>query len=303
MINAPIVLFTYLRLDVLKQTVNALKSNELACQSNLFIFSDAAKHEQDEPIVREIRAYIKQIEGFKSITISEAAINKGLANSIIDGVSEIIEKYGQVIVLEDDLITTPNFLLYMNQALSYFKDRKEIFSISGYNYDFKVPEDFKYDNYCATRGCSWGWATWEDRWQVLNWDISSYKGMNNKDFRKSFNYSGSDLYSMLMKQKRKEIDSWAIRWYYNQWEQSKLTVYPTRSLVNNKGFDDYATHTHVYDRYKSPLMLSDKASFNFGSSGKSDPYYQEQIRRKFSIITRIFWGRVMTFLKNVNVLK
>ena len=301
--TAPILLFTYLRLDVLKQAVNALKNNELASQSDLFILSDAAKHEKDEPIVREIRSYIRQIEGFKSITISEAPINKGLANSIIDGVSGIIKKYGQVIVLEDDLITTPNFLLFMNQALVHFKNQKEIFSISGYNYDFKVPQGFKYDNYCVTRGCSWGWATWEDRWGAINWDINTFAGMNNKDFRKSFNYSGSDLCSMLIKQKNKEIDSWAIRWYYNQWEQSKLTVYPVRSLVNNEGFDEYATHTHVYDRYKSTLMPADKINFNLGGSGKPEPYYQGQIRRKFSVITRIIWGRAMTFLKNVNILK
>lgn len=300
---APILLFTYKRLTTLKESVNALQKNYLASESELYIFSDAAKNEVDKLVIKEVRTYLKTISGFKRIQIIEANVNKGLANSIIDGVSFVMKNFDEVIVLEDDLKVLPNFLLFMNQALSFYRDREDVFSISGYNYDFPVDKYNLFDNYFITRGCSWGWATWKNRWSHLNWDIKTYKDLNSKHFKRSFNFSGSDLHSMLIKQRFGKIDSWAIRWYYNQFIQNKLTVYPILSLIDNRGFDSEATHTKVFNRYKTNFMPNDKWDFNFNPETAVNKYYQEKIQYKFSVISRIVFGKGMTYLKKIGFLK
>jgi GT2 family glycosyltransferase len=159
MSNAPILLFTYKRLATLKQTVAALQNNPMAKESDLFIFSDGAKYESDEIIVAQIRDYLNEISGFKSLKIIKAEKNKGLANSIIDGVTQVMELYEHVIVLEDDLITTPNFLDFMNSCLNKYRASEEVFSISGYSFNLGKEPGNENDNYFLTRGWSWGWAT------------------------------------------------------------------------------------------------------------------------------------------------
>lgn len=299
---APIVLFTYKRVDVLKQSVAALQANYLAENSDLFIFSDAAKQDVDEEVVLAVRAYLKTIVGFKTVTIFEASNNKGLANSIIDGVTKVIAQYGRIIVLEDDLKTTPNFLTYMNHSLSRYDDRERVFSVSGYNYNFNIPVDYNYDNYFSSRGCSWGWATWNNRWEKIDWNINNYGEIDSKSFRNSFNRSGSDLSQMLIKQREGIIDSWAIRWYYNQWKLGGITSYPVLSLIDNNGFDDNATHTKVFNRYKTTFMSSEKTNFVFSNEIDETSFYQKKIQSKFSVLNRIFWGRGMTILKNIGII-
>ena len=129
---APIVIFTYKRLDTLQKAIESLKSNELATQSLLYIYSDAARSDNDVTGVTEVRNYLKTINGFKNIEIIQAVNNIGLANSIINGVSDIINRYGKIIVLEDDLILTPNFLTFMNEALNYYQNNSKVYSISGF---------------------------------------------------------------------------------------------------------------------------------------------------------------------------
>ncbi len=129
MVLAPIVLFVYNRLSHTKQTVESLQKNYLADQSELFIFSDGPKNELDRQKVENVRKYLNSINGFKNIVIKESQENKGLANSVISGVSEIISKYGKIIVMEDDLVSAPGFLKFMNEALEFYKDNsKDIFN-------------------------------------------------------------------------------------------------------------------------------------------------------------------------------
>lgn len=134
---APIVLFVYNRKDHTEQTIEALKKNDLAIESDLFIYSDATKNDVNSDAVKEVREYIKTINGFKSITIVERKNNMGLAKSVVSGVSEIVNKYGKVIVLEDDLITAPQFLRYMNKNLENYEKVEDVISIHGYNYPIK----------------------------------------------------------------------------------------------------------------------------------------------------------------------
>lgn len=300
---APVLLFTYKRLETLKATVNSLIRNPLATETELFIFSDGPKVADDKEQVDKVRFYLREIRGFKNIFINQENVNKGLARSIIEGVSKCLNKYNTVIVVEDDLLLSSNFLSFMNSALNFYAGNKCIFSISGYVYPFKPRSTHEYDTFLVSRGCSWGWATWKDRWERVDWKVSDYSSFKkNKDRRKHFAHSGTDLNRMLDTQMKGVIDSWAVRWYYHQSNERLLTVYPTISKVLNTGFDEYATHTRVYNRYVTNIDDTGKNNFNFINDSSVDPYYQKLVQRKFSLWQRLFFGRFLTLLIKVKTL-
>lgn len=253
---APIVLFVYNRPRHTQQTVGALQKNDLATESDLFIFADGAKTENDEK-VNEVRKYIKTITGFKSVTIFEKEKNCGLANSVIAGVTEIINKFGKAIVVEDDTVTSKYFLKFMNEALDFFENDEQIFSVSGYTYPAKtmeIPKNYKYDIYLSYRHGSWGWGTWKDRWESVDWNITDFKEFcGNPKLQKAFNRGGADMSGMLKNQMKGKIDSWAIRFDYSLFKQNKFNIRPVKSLVNNVGLDNSGTHTGKDDRLNNIL--------------------------------------------------
>ncbi len=250
---APIVLFVYNRPVHTKRTVESLLNNTLSSQSILYIFSDAQKREEDKSKVEEVRKYIHSIEGFKEIHLIERKKNLGLAKSIISGVTEVIDKYDTVIVLEDDLVTSPKFLTYMNYLFNEYDNQKNIFSITGYNHPkslMKISDNYPYDVYFNPRACSWSWGTWKDRWDKVDWEVTDLKNfIQNKDLQKKFNYSGEDKSEMLMKQMRGEIDSWAIRWDYTHFKNDSFCVYPVKSYVDNIGNDSTGVHCGKNTRF------------------------------------------------------
>ncbi len=243
---APIILFVYNRPWHTQQTVEALKKNELAKDSELFIFSDLEKNSDAELKVKEVRDYIKAIDGFKMVKIIKRDSNFGLAKSVISGVTEIINEYGKVIIMEDDLLTSETFLDYMNNALENFKDDRKIFGITGYNHPPKlmnIPGDYKADIYFNPRAGSWSWATWKDRWDSADWEVADYDNFkNDKKARELFNSGGSDMSRMLDDQMNGKIDSWAIRWCFTVFKNDALYVYPIKSYVDNIGLDGTGVH-------------------------------------------------------------
>lgn len=243
---APVVLFVYNRPEHTQQTVEALKANSLAAESPLIIFSDGPKRESAQASVQAVRDYIKTIDGFKSVDIVEAPQNQGLANSIIKGVSQVLDDHNSVIVLEDDLLTSPNFLAFMNQALEFYQENSKIWSVSGYNVPIQIPSDYAEEVYFTYRGCSWGWATWRDRWQKCDWEVQDYRSfMRDRTAKKAFDRGGYDLSEMLRDQMDGQMDSWAIRWCYSQFKDDSYTVYPIKSKVQNIGYDGSGTHCEV----------------------------------------------------------
>ena len=239
---SPIVIFTYRRL--IHRTIDSLLDNELAKDSDLYIFSDGSKNEKDLEDVMETRKYLQTIEGFKRIKIIESPNNKGLANSIIDGVREVLDKYGKIIVLEDDLIVSNDFLEYMNTALDFYQNKESIWSISGYGPNLPCLKNYDDDIYLSVRPSSWGWATWKDRWDSIDWDIKDWDiFQKDKGLIEQFNLGGNDMNKMIQLQMLGKIDSWAIRWGYNQFKYNKYTIYPRKSKVINDGFvDNKGTH-------------------------------------------------------------
>lgn len=240
---APIVLFCYNRPWHLRQTIEALQLNTLASGSNLIIYSDGPKHDSDKPFVKEIRDYLREINGFKEIKVIEAERNNGLAESVIKGVSEVLELQGKIIVLEDDMLTTPDFLAFMNEALDKYQSRSDIFSVTAYCPPIAFPAGYGKDLFLAPRASSWGWGTWIDRWSKADWSVSDFTLLKKDKKRiQEFTKGGEDLWPMLVKQQQKVIDSWAIRWTYCQFKNNAFGVYPVRSKIKNIGTDGSGTN-------------------------------------------------------------
>lgn len=240
---SPVVLFTYNRIEHTIKTIEALKKNTLAIKSELYVYSDGPKYKMDEKTIIELREYLKNIKGFKKVTIIEQTKNLGLAKSIINGVSKIIERFGRIIVLEDDIKTSPAFLTFMNEALDFYENKKNIWSISGFCPNIRIPRYYNENVFLSLRASSWGWATWKDRWNKNDWTVSDFNSFKkNKKIQKEFNKGGDDLTPMLYSQQKNEIDSWAIRWCYSQFKYKGFTVYPVNTLVQNIGLDGSGVH-------------------------------------------------------------
>lgn len=264
---APIVLFVYNRLAHTRRTIISLQQNISASEHELFIFSDGPKKGQ-EVAVSEVRKYIESVGGFKKVTIIKSKKNKGLAKSVIDGVTQIVDRYGKVIVLEDDIVCAPGFLNYMDEGLQCYEDCKKVYSISGYSFLEEKEKSDVSDTYLLSLISSWSWATWKDRWDYFDSKAKGYKKLcKDKELRKKFNYSDSyDWATMLVKQmksrytffkpRRKKIDSWAIRWYWSVFKNNGLSVFPRDSLVVNVGMDGSGTHCGVFE--KEPSDFSQK---------------------------------------------
>ncbi len=313
---APIILFTYNRPWHTKQTLNALMQNKLASESVLHIFSDGSK--LDATIdqinkINEVRQIIHSVKGFKEVVIKESKVNNGLANSIIAGVSEVISQYGKVIVLEDDLITSPYFLQYMNSGLDFYESYNSVFSICAdrppYKF-FEIPKDYEYDVFVSLRSYSTGWATWIDRWKKVSWSLEVTDDFFNKPEQiKAFNRGGEDLSKLILLQKEAKIDSWAIRFVLAHFVNHAVAILPCVSYVDNIGFDGTGVHSpdneenfrkNVFDAPSIPRFLNilyeDRRIINSFYSA----YFPKKRPLWKKIINRL--SRILGF-KNIYVIK
>lgn len=299
MTYAPIVVFGFNRSDALRNTINSLLHNKEAKFSDLYVFVDGPREgkvgEKDK--VDEVRTYVKSIKGFNTIHFTFSENNKGLANSIITGVSEIVNEYGKVIVIEDDLVLMPNFLNYINQGLDYYENNKEVMSVCGHSCKIKTPRNYLYDTYFFTRSSSWGWGTWKDRWNLVDWQLDNWDEVvaNKNAFVKS---QGSDVYKMLRDWKLGKNRSWAIRFCYSQFVHNRLSVIPNKSLVNNEGFNGDGTNCRKYSRFKFELNDSkDNIIFRFPKEVCLNKFIYKQALWYHSIPLRI-WSRIMYLINN-----
>ena len=245
---APIVLFVYNRLDHTKQTIEALQKNYLASESELFIYSDAAKNPEAKHAVNAVRAYLKSVDGLKKVSIIERDKNWGLASSIIDGVTTVVNEYDKIIVLEDDLVTSPYFLTFMNQSLDIYSDKKKVWHISGWNYDLELhtkEEAF----FWRAMNC-WGWATWKDRWSYYKKDVDAVLQNFTKQQKRDFTLNNTipNLWEQVVANKTGQINTWAIFWSASIFEQHGLCLNPVVSYVENTGLDGSGTHGDVVQK-------------------------------------------------------
>lgn len=254
--NAPILLFVYNRAKHVRRCIESLLKNSLAPESELFIYSDAAKDTCQQEAVIEVRNYIHTIQGFKKITIIERKENWGLARSIIDGVTTLVNQYGKVIVLEDDLVVAPHFLKFMNDALDVYKNEPKVGHIQACDFtqDPSLPETFliKWTG-------SWGWATWDRAWKHFNPNGKELlKELEERKLTYTFDFNGKYGYTrMLRRQIEGKNNSWAIRWNASLFLKDILSLNVGRSLVQNEGFDGSGTNCGGGGLYASNLYMKE----------------------------------------------
>lgn len=241
---APIVLFAYARPEHTSRTLEALAINTLAKESKLFIYIDGCKEKAgDEQRLRnsEVRRIVRAKQWCGQVEVIEQPTNKGLAASIRDGVTDIVTKYGRVIVMEDDLVTSPAFLSYMNKALDFYENYPAVFSIGAYAYPVRrmtIPSDYHYDTYACLRNCSWGWGTWRNRWEKTDWSASHYETMKDSPaMREAFNRMGDDEFGMFYAQQERGLNIWSILFTMAHFEHHAVAIIPCQSYVDNIGLD------------------------------------------------------------------
>jgi acetyltransferase-like isoleucine patch superfamily enzyme len=275
---APIALFVYNRPYHTRRTVQALQENELAAESDLFIFSDAAKKPDAMSTVKQVRDYIRTISGFRTVNIVERERNLGLANSIAAGVTQLCEAAGRAIVLEDDLVTAPFFLRYMNDALDRYADQPNVYSVSGHSFTNDMSDVDS--TYFLRITSSWGWATWGDKWRIFERNRAALaESLRAAKDRKRFNYQNSyDFSALAESQLAGKSDSWAIYWYFCVHRKNGLTLYPRDSLIQNIGRDGSGTH--------SGEGINDSSVARFKPVLTEDIFEKEHIRSKVQGILR-----------------
>ena len=251
---SPIVLFVYKRLRHTRQTIEALLQNHLSDQSLLFIYSDGPKNCGDSDAVDDVRSYLQSINGFKDVTIIQRTQNLGLASSVIIGITEILDQFEKVVVLEDDMVTSPYFLTFMNEGLDAYQLEDRVISVHGYLYPLTVPVP---ETFFLRGADCWGWGTWKRGWECFNPDGRFLmEEIRRRRLVKEFNFNGTfDYFGMLSAAVSERIDSWAIRWHASAFLEDKLTLYPGRSLVRNIGNDASGTHCGYSCRLDVDLSL------------------------------------------------
>lgn len=295
---APIIIFAFNRLGSLKQTVDSLLRNSEARDSDLYVFVDGARKDREGEAVKvsAVQEYVKMITGFKSVTWKFADVNKGLATSVITGATEVINKHGKIIVVEDDLYVSQSFLRYMNEMLDKYEVDGRVMQVSGYGSKLTRPCDYTWDVYLSERAHSWSWGTWKDRWETVDWEVKDFAQLKAcRKMQKAFCRRGSDLYGMLKGYMEGRNNSWYIRFNYSMYRQRRYAVCPIRSLVRNDGFTAEATHCNAYNRYKIDFEVWHEGSFSVPSRMEPDERLMQRSVRYWSLRYRIY-GKLRTYL-------
>lgn len=257
---APIVMFVYNRADHFTQTYEALAKCPEAKNSILYIFSDGAKNDNAKPQVEQVRQTAKgfaEKNDFKQLVLTESPENKGLAKSVINGVTNVIDKYGSVIVVEDDCVPSPYFLRYMNRALRFYKNDKSVGSIAGYTPPITFSESYHLDVFAAYRSCSWGWATWKEIWNKVDWNLTYMRDFyNNPEMIKKLNSFGSDRFVRLHRNAVSNANSWSVKFGAHHIKNDLLTIYPRYSYISNIGCDETGVHSKSVDAEKMRVDLN-----------------------------------------------
>jgi len=291
---APIALFVYNRPEHTRRTLNNMQKNLLADESRLFIFSDGAKTAADESKVEQVRQLIKDVTGFKSVKIISSKQNLGLANSIIKGVTKLVNEYGKVIVFEDDLLSSPHTLQFFNDGLTRYINEDKVMHIGAYMFDLRdqtLPETFFYR--IAT---SWGWATWARAWKDFEPDIDKLIAQFDRPNISRFSIDGTgNFWKQMLEFKTGKNNSWAIRWYASIFLKGGLTLNPSHSLVQNIGHDGTGVHSNIEDIYQ--VKIAKKEVKEFPDEIKENEQAHIAIRDFLKNRKGTFVKRIIRFVK------
>jgi glycosyl transferase family 2 len=277
---APIALFVYNRPDHTRRTVEALRANHLAQQSELFVFSDGAKTEAVAPAVEEVRKFTRTIAGFKSVTLIERPRNLGLSKSVVSGVTQLSDERGRVVVVEDDIVTAPDFLMFMNDALERYEDEPRVFSIGAFNLPIARPKSYSFDAFYSYRFMCWGWGTWKDRWEKADWSVNDFSEFKaDRERQRRFNRGGDDLSWLLTRHMDGKIDSWDTVFAYTHSKHDAVALLSVISRVHNIGFDGSGIHCRRAPFKQNDLPSECNSNYRFPISVDPDPYFANEIQR------------------------
>ncbi|WP_166385456.1 glycosyltransferase family 2 protein [Polaribacter sp. 11A2H] len=292
---APIVFFAYNRPDHTRKSLLALSENTLAPDSKLYIFCDGTPKGTSEENIKNnnlVKAVLREKKWCGTVEIVESSFNKGLAKSVIEGVGSIVEKYGKVIVLEDDLITSRYFLEYMNSSLNKYEKNKSVVQISGFSFPSPKLQNNQ-GSFFLPITSTWGWATWGREWESLDFNCRDYIELKqDKEMRYNFNFNGSYNYTKMFFQQMEsnKISSWGIRFYWNAFKRNGKILYPDKSLVYNNGWDGTGKHNDSYEIFPMPDWDKDFKVKNFPDIVKFDD-------EKVNIITKYMKSRTSIYFK------
>lgn len=295
---APVILFVFNRPNHTEQTIESLKKNRDAENTVLHIFSDGPRDESDVSEVEQVRKYVHSVDGFGKIDIREQSENWGLRNSVISGVSEILNEYDAVIVLEDDIVTAPGFLTYMNRSLEKYRDECTVWSIAAHSPEVAVPESYQWDNYAAPRFSCWGWGTWRDRWEQVDWEYDDYeKVLEDKGTLNRFLRGGEDRKYILDLMRAGTVESWAAVFDFFHFLNDAVCMHPVQSLVRNIGIDGSGVNCgKEIEKNKINLKTADFELMKTISEDK-------QITASFMKRKKLSWkSRVKKTLRNIGLL-
>lgn len=284
---APVVVTVYARADHAKRTLDALAANPGAEKTDVFIYCDGAREAADRDAVLATREAVRTAAGFRSVSIVERDANIGLARNITSAVSEIVAAHGRVIVVEDDILTAPNFLQFMNQALETYQDTPEVWHIAGWNYPID-PTGLDDTFFVRVMNC-WGWATWADRWDHFERDPSALIDTFTSAQRRAFNLEGAhNFFAQIESNAAGKNVTWAIFWYAAIFLRNGLCLNPTQSLVENIGFDGTGENCGAADIAQSTLRNGSKLTLP--EDIQENPLALKRIQRNFrkALMRRIF---------------
>jgi hypothetical protein len=247
MAPAPIVLFAYNRPDHVARCLEALAANRGAADSALIAFADAPRSAADAAAVAAVRERLRAARGFRRCTLVERPVNFGLFRSVTDGLAQVAREHDHFIVLEDDLVTAPCFLDYMNDALAAYAGTTEVGSVHAYMYPIADLPDY----FFVHGGDCWGWGTWADRWRLFEPDARALlRGLRARGQLAALEAVGG---ARLTNRARGRNHSWAILWHASLVQHGRLTLQPGRTFVRNIGLDASGTHSVATSIYDSPL--------------------------------------------------
>ena len=294
----PIALFCFKRLDTIERCIESLKNCPESEFTDLIIFSDCYRNEDEKNKVDKIRAFCEKISGFKSIRINHRKENFGVDYNIIRGIQQMAQEFESFIIVEDDLVVSNQFLRFMNHGLIHFRNFDKVLTLSAFNY-VKIPKDYIWDCYFAQRTNPWGWATWSHKIKDVDWDLAIKENfLENPQDKIAFNVWGSDRSRMLKRTLKGEIRAWDILLDYYQFKNEFLTAFSCINLVINNGFNSQdATNTTGYNRFKVELKDFNHLDWHFPDFLPSNP----TIKRRFISRNSIF-NRLITFaLKKIKL--
>jgi GT2 family glycosyltransferase len=299
---APIALFLYHRPKHTLRCLQSLASNPEFLDSPLYLFCDGAKEAADAPAVEEVRRIARALPHPRKV-LFEATSNRGLAASVIAGVTQVVEEHGSVVVVEDDLVLAPTFLAFMNRSLHHYADDARVMQVSGHMYP--IDPGSEDDAVFLPMACSWGWATWDRAWRRFDPDMRDYQTLvEQPGLRRLFNVDGAVPYfSILKRQRVGKADSWFIRWYLSLFMSGGMTLYPRHSLVRNEGFDGTGVHCGVGGcPYDASGALPHQPLTRLPDAGHVDAHALARVRT-FLAAKNTVWQRVRRRLQALSALR